>query len=86
MNIEKYTVASNGEFGLLKSPFEHKQHPNQQNGLDLYVRVVNFTTGCECTVKLYKSKKGLHFKMKGTHYLDDFDSEVVYVPFQIIRA
>lgn len=84
MVIKHTKVKSNGSFGLLEGLVEHKQHPNQQEGLDLYVKVVNFWTRRECFVKLYENSKGLYFKQEGTHYLNDFTEEVVYVPFQIL--
>ena len=94
--MESYRIKSNGFFGLIKEPFEHKQHPNQQNGLDLYVEVVNFHSGEHCLKKLYENTKGLHFKhsanstwnpqkQSGTHYITSFDEWVTYIPFQIIK-
>lgn len=72
-------------FGLLGEPVDHKQHPNQQGGLDRYVRVVNFNTGERCFKKLYENKRGLHFKHTGYSpmYLADFKEAGVYVPFQV---
>lgn len=83
--IKQTKVKSNGSFGLLAGPVKHKQHPNQQDGLDLYVKVINFDTGRECFVKLYENSKGLYFKQNGTHYLDDFLEDAIYVPFQILK-
>lgn len=72
-------------FGLVGEPHEHKQHPNQQAGLDLYVRVINFDTGEECHKKLYDNKLGLHFKHTGYSpmYLKDFSHSGEVVPFQV---
>lgn len=84
MTIKQFELKSNGSFGLILGPFAYKQHPNQQEGLDQYVQVVNFSTGAICTNKLYENSKGLHFKQSGTHYLDSFVDRVIYVPFQII--
>ncbi len=73
---------SNGSFALITKPYEKKQHPNQQGGLDLYVDVLDHYTGNINSVKLYENKRGLHFKKSGTHYLDDFTKDAVYVPYQ----
>lgn len=83
MKIDYKLIKSNGRFGIVAEPFEHKQHPNQQEGLDLYVQVLDFWTTQVNTVKLYENKKGLHFKKDGSHYLEDFTETVAYVPFQI---
>ncbi|MFT3671284.1 hypothetical protein [Aestuariivirga sp.] len=72
-------------FGLVGEPVPHKQHSNQQQGLDLYVKVINFDTGESCFKKLYPSKvKGLHFKHSGYSptYLSDMTAEGCVVPFQ----
>lgn len=73
-------------FGLVGEPHDHKQHPNQQRGLDRYVSVINFDTGEECHKKLYENKLGLHFKHTGysTMYLSDFTAEGEVVPFQLL--
>ena len=86
MIIESYIIKSNGYFGILKGPHKHKQHPNQQSGLDLYISVVNFSTGEKCYKKLYKNSKGLYFKHTGipNNYITDFSEYVKYIPFQII--
>lgn len=72
-------------FGLLGDPFDKKQHPNQQGGLDKYVHVINFMSGEWCLKKLYQNKKGLHFKHAGyiPMYLDDFTKECIYAERQI---
>lgn len=72
-------------FGLIGEPKPHKQHPNQQNGLDLYVDVVNLDTGEKCFKKLYRNTKGLHFKHTGYSptYLDDMTGEATVYPFQV---
>ena len=86
MEYEHFRVKSNGQFGILDKPFDHKQHPNQQGGLDKYIRVINFDSGEECLNKLYENTKGLHFKQRGTHYLSEFTKEAIYIPFQIIEV
>jgi len=84
-NVESYSLKSNGWFSILIPPYDKKQHPNQQQGLDKYVDVVNHYTGNVNSVKLYENKTGLYFKADGgTHYLDYFTQEVIYIPFQII--
>jgi hypothetical protein len=71
-------------FGLVGEPVEHKQHQNQQKGLDLYVRVINLETGENCFKKLYENKTGLHFKHTGYSpmYLKDFTKSGTVYPFQ----
>lgn len=85
MEIEKYKLKSNGQFSIVKSPYEKRQHPNQQSGLDMYVDVLNHNTGRIGTVKLYQNSNGLHFKFDGTHYLDEFVYDYMYVPFQMVE-
>lgn len=65
---------------------DHKQHINQQNGLDKYVTVINFDTGEYCFKKLYENTKGLHFRHTGYSpmYLKDFTADAVVIPFQVI--
>lgn len=72
-------------FGLVSGPVDHKQHQNQQRGLDRYVEVINFDTGERCFKKLYENGKGLHFKHTGYSpmYLDDFTVPGVVYPFQV---
>lgn len=72
-------------FGLLGIPHEHKQHPNEQAGLDLYVHVVNFNTGERCHKKLYRNGSGLHFKHTGYSpmYLEAFTASAMVCPFQV---
>lgn len=53
-NIECQRVKSNGSFGLFEGPYDKQQHQNQQGGLDLYVRLIDFATGRINEVKLYK--------------------------------
>lgn len=87
MKIEQYKLKSNGYFSLVnEQPFPKKQHPNQQDGLDLYVNVVDHNTGQINSVKLYENTRGLYFKKSGNWYLKDFTSTVTYVPFQIIEG
>jgi len=73
-------------FGLRGDPEPYEQHPNQKKGLDLYVSVINFTTGEKCWKKLYLNKTGLHFKHTGFSpmYLKDFTATCTVVPFQVI--
>lgn len=75
-------------FGIVEGPIEHKQHPNQQRGLDLYVRAINFETGEQCFKKLYEGKRGLHFKHTGYSpmYLDDFVADGEVIPFQFLPS
>jgi len=75
-------------FGLLGEPFAHRQHPNQQGGLDVYVKVINFDTGERCVKKLYKNTRGLHFKHTGYSpmYLADFTAAGTFLPFQVFLA
>lgn len=66
--MKSYVVKYNNKyphFGLVGHPVSKKQHSNQQNGLDLYVTVVNFDTGEECFKKLYLGKRGVYFKHTG---------------------
>lgn len=86
-DIETFAVKYNPRyphFGLEGSPVPHGQHPNQRNGLDLYVHVVNFDTGERCFKKLYENTKGLHFKHTGYQpmYLAEFVESATVVPFQ----
>lgn len=74
-------------FGLVGEPVEHRQHPNQQKGLDLYVNVINFDTGERCFKKLYVNGVGEHhFKHTGygSMYLKDFTARGKFVPFQVL--
>lgn len=73
-------------FGLVGEPAPHKQHPNQQGGLDLYVSVINLETGEECFKKLYRNNKGLHFKHSGysSTYLKDMSAWATVYPFQVV--
>ena len=85
-NIQSSQLKSNGWFAIVKEPYDKKQHPNQQSGLDRYVDVLNQYTGRVNSVKLYENKSGLHFKADGsTHYLSEFTDNVIHVPFQIIE-
>ena len=88
MKLEKISVKYDPHyphFGLQDGPMEHKQHPNQRAGLDLYVRVINFETGETCFKKLYENKSGLHFKHTGYSptYLDQMTADAVVYPFQV---
>jgi len=78
-------LRSNGCFSIFHEPYEKKQHPNQQCGLDWYVDIIDHSTGRINSVKLYMNTKGLHFKKDGTWYLDDFTQTFTYIPFQMIR-
>jgi len=72
-------------FGLVEGPIEHRQHPNQRAGLDLYVTVINFETGETCFKKLYENKRGMHFKHTGYSptYLADMTAEGAVHPFRV---
>ena len=84
--IEVQQLKCNASFGLIQEPFSKPQHPNQQEGLDLYVVVVDFTTHEENEVKLYETSKGLYFKKNGKRfYLADFTSHVAWIPSQLIE-
>lgn len=82
--MEKIEIRHNNIIGIIGEPYEHKQHKNQQCGLDLYIEVLNLDTYRSNYVKLYKNSKGLHFKVNGTHYLDEFKFKGVYIPNQVI--
>ena len=84
--MESMKLKSNGYFSIKKAPYSKEQHPNQQGGLDMYVDVIDESTGNLNQVKLYENKKGLHFKKNGSHYLDEFVIGVVVVPFQVLRS
>lgn len=73
-------------FGLVGEPVDHRQHPNQQEGLDRYVHVINLDTGERCFKKLYSNGRGLHFKHTGYSpmYLDDFHASATVYPFQVV--
>lgn len=89
--LEQFVIRANELFGILKEPYEHKQHCNEQRGLDLYVELVNFETGEICHKKLYRNTKGLHFKHSsrygsgGSFYIEEMTTKVLYVPFQTIK-
>lgn len=86
MEIQQYTLKSNGWFSIVKEPYDKKQHPNQQCGMDSYADVLNHYSGRINSVKLYENKSGIHFKADGgTHYLDEFIADYLYVPFQILQ-
>ncbi len=84
--IEFHIIKSNDDFGIVDDPVDHQQHPNQQEGLDRYIKVVNFQTGVVCFKKLYQNTKGLYFKHTGYSpmYLNEFSKKVKWVPFQIL--
>lgn len=73
-------------FGLFGDPEQHKQHPNEKKGLDVYVNVINFDTGEWCFKKLYENKRGLHFKHTGYSpmYLSSFTETATVIPFQVV--
>lgn len=85
MSIVKFNLKSNGLFSIIKKTYNKKQHPNEQCGMDKYVDVLDHSTGRVNAVKLYKNKKGLHFKKQGSWYLDGFTQNYLYVPYQIIK-
>lgn len=79
-------LKSNGYFSILRGPFAQDQHPNQQGGLDLYVDVIDHSTGNVNNVKLYANKQGkLYFKKNGSWYLELFTQTFTYIPFQMIE-
>ena len=84
-SLTVYKLLSNGSYSLVDGPFEQKQHPNQQNGLDLYVKILDHTTDNINIVKLYENKNGLFFKKKGNHYLKNFRTHILYVPSQTME-
>jgi len=73
-------------FGLVEGPIEHKQHPNQQAGLDRYVRVVNFDSGETCFKKLYENKRGMYFKHTGysSTYVAEMTADAIVHPFRVV--
>lgn len=86
MEIEQYRLKSNGSFSIIKDVYDKVQHPNQQNGLNKYIDVLDHSTGNVNSVKLYDNGMSgeLHFMKKGrSYYLKDFTLVSVYVPFQI---
>lgn len=83
MQIQQHRLKSNGSFSIIREPYNKSQHPNQQNGLDLYVDVLDHGTGNINSVKLYDNGNGLFFKKGSSFYLKHFDKVSVYVPYQI---
>lgn len=83
---KRVKVDPNINFAILEDPVPHKQHSNQQKGLDLYITVLNIDTGETCFKKLYENTKGLYFKHTGYSpmYLKSFTKERVYVPYQVL--
>lgn len=73
----------NGFIALLCEPYEKKQHPSQQEGLDKYVDILDLSTGMVNTVKLYENTKGLHIKKGGSHYLDKFNDKCIISPYMV---
>ena len=84
--IEQQNLKSNGHFSIIKDRYGKKQHPNQQGGMDEYVDVIDHSTGNINSVKLHENKKGVHFKKQGTWYIDKFNEEYLYIPFQMIKV
>jgi len=84
MKITQRVLKSNGSFSILEDVYDKAQHPNQQEGLNKYVDVIDHFTGNVNSVKLYENTKGLHFKKDGSHYLSEFTQEFLYVPFQML--
>lgn len=90
-NLESYKCRYNKNypyFGIIGEPFDRKQHPNQQKGLDIYVRCVNFDTGEICMKKLYENTKGIYFKHTGysSMYISEFNDECLVFPFQVLKC
>lgn len=85
MKIKQKELKSNGYFSILEDVFPKNQHTNQQNGLDLYIKILDHNTGYINCVKLYENTKGLFFKKNGNQYLDQFTQKVLYIPQQIIN-
>lgn len=83
MKIIQHKLKSNGHFSIIREPYPHKQHSNQQCGLDIYIDVLDHDTGNINHVKLYENKKGRYFKKDGSWYLTGFTQEYWYVPYQI---
>lgn len=83
--IKYREVMSNGKFSILDDPYDKKQDPNQQKGLDIYVGVLDHSTGEINHVKLYENTKGRFFKKRGNHYLSDFTEVYIYSPLQIFK-
>jgi len=85
--MEYHWLKSNGKFSIFRDVYSKKQHPNQQNGTDEYVDVVNHSTGNINSLKIYLNAKGeKYFKKNGSHKIDDFNEVIKYIPFQIIRS
>lgn len=78
---------SDGNFAISGEPYKRKQHTNQQNGLDIYVNLLNLRTGNWNTCKLYKNTKGYHAKLSGFSpvYLQSFTKlvEVVFYDYRM---
>ena len=74
------------KFGLVGEIQDHKQHPNQQSGVDLYVNVINFDSGEYCFKKLYENIKGYYFKHSGYSptYLSDMTADGMVSPFSVL--
>lgn len=85
MKMKSFQLKSNGSFSIVKDAYDKKQHTNQQCGLDMYVDVLDHTTGRINIVKLYKNTKGVYFKKEGSHYLLDFTLTYIYIPYQIYK-
>ena len=82
-SITSYELKSNGKFSIVNHSYYKKQHSNQQNGIDMYVDVLDHSTGIVNSVKLYENTKGIHFKKGGNHYLPEFVLDYIYIPLQI---
>lgn len=85
--IESHIYKYTDNFLLVNGPYPHQQHPNQQDGLDMYVDLINRNTNEKCCKKLYSNGKGLHFKHSGlpVTYMHDFVDDALYVPHQVIE-
>lgn len=79
-------LKTNGYFCILTEPYKGRKDYVIQNSSNMYIDVINMSTGEKCVKKLYKNTKGLHFKHKGfkPSYLSDFDKFTNYIPLQFI--
>lgn len=86
LKIKQKILKSNGRFSIIKDKYHKYQHPNQQDGLDMYVNVLDHCTGNINSLKLHKNSKGLYFKKAGFWHLSKFTQEYLHIPYQIIKV